>query len=221
MSTFIRGIGSAARRFAVGNSEVQKICLGSTLVYEKPPYDAEIEYLQATGTQYINTGFIPDNTCGMYVRANMVTKYSDEMPVGVRQTSGDTRWWINFSAKIEICWNTYTGYVSPSINNWYEVTNNYLNSRTGTINGTTYRTSYPTLAATFTRSAYVFAANYAGSLSLPFYGKISNVKFSRGTEVAMDLIPVRVGQVGYMYDKVSKQLFGNVGSGSFTLGTDV
>ena len=36
-----------------------------------------------------------------------------------------------------------------------------------------------------------------------------------------DLIPVRVGKVGYMYDKVSGQLFGNAGTGAFVLGPDV
>ena len=33
-------------------------------------------------------------------------------------------------------------------------------------------------------------------------------------------IPVRVGQVGYMYDRVSGQLFGNQGTGNFILGED-
>jgi hypothetical protein len=33
-------------------------------------------------------------------------------------------------------------------------------------------------------------------------------------------IPVRVGTTGYMYDKVSGQLFGNVGTGDFILGAD-
>jgi len=37
----------------------------------------------------------------------------------------------------------------------------------------------------------------------------------------MDLIPVRVGQVGYMYDKISNKLFGNSGTGSFILGPDL
>ena len=37
----------------------------------------------------------------------------------------------------------------------------------------------------------------------------------------MDLIPVRVGTTGYMYDKVSGQLFSNNGTGSFTLGQDI
>ena len=36
----------------------------------------------------------------------------------------------------------------------------------------------------------------------------------------MELIPVRVGQVGYLYDKISGQLFGNQGTGDFVLGPD-
>jgi hypothetical protein len=35
-----------------------------------------------------------------------------------------------------------------------------------------------------------------------------------------DFIPVRKGTTGYMYDKVSGQLFGNSGSGNFILGPD-
>jgi hypothetical protein len=35
-----------------------------------------------------------------------------------------------------------------------------------------------------------------------------------------DFIPVRVGTTGYMYDKVSGQLFGNSGTGEFILGAD-
>ena len=36
-----------------------------------------------------------------------------------------------------------------------------------------------------------------------------------------DMVPVRVGQVGYMYDRVSNTLFGNAGTGDFVLGPDL
>lgn len=35
-----------------------------------------------------------------------------------------------------------------------------------------------------------------------------------------DYIPVRVGQTGYLFDNVSKQLFGNAGTGAFVIGPD-
>lgn len=38
--------------------------------------------------------------------------------------------------------------------------------------------------------------------------------------LVMDLIPVRVGSTGYLYDRVSKQLFGNQGDNVLYLGPD-
>ena len=42
----------------------------------------------------------------------------------------------------------------------------------------------------------------------------------KGNDIILDLIPVRIDTTGYMYDKVSKQLFANTGTGSFVLGPD-
>ena len=50
------------------------------------------------------------------------------------------------------------------------------------------------------------------------FGKI---KITIGNNIKYDLLPVRVGQTGFMYDKISGQLFGNSGSGNFILGNDV
>lgn len=40
-------------------------------------------------------------------------------------------------------------------------------------------------------------------------------------ELMLDMIPVRVGNVGYMYDRISGRLFGNSGTGEFVLGSDI
>ena len=42
---------------------------------------------------------------------------------------------------------------------------------------------------------------------------------SKGVSI-FDFIPVRVGSIGYMYDRVSGQLFGNSGTGAFIIGPD-
>lgn len=39
--------------------------------------------------------------------------------------------------------------------------------------------------------------------------------------LVFDAIPVRKGTVGYLYDRVSKRLFGNAGTGAFSYGSDV
>jgi hypothetical protein len=51
--------------------------------------------------------------------------------------------------------------------------------------------------------------------------RIKSLYIKKGNDTLYDLMPIRIGQVGYMYDKISKQLFGNSGTGSFTLGPDV
>lgn len=51
--------------------------------------------------------------------------------------------------------------------------------------------------------------------------KIYYCKILNNDVLVRDFIPVRIGTVGYLYDKVSKKLFGNVGTGNFILGQDV
>jgi hypothetical protein len=69
---------------------------------------------------------------------------------------------------------------------------------------------------------YLFAFNYNGEGSTwrPAKMKLYSCKITDNGTVVRDFIPVRVGQTGYMYDKVSGQLFGNSGTGSFILGRD-
>ena len=63
----------------------------------------------------------------------------------------------------------------------------------------------------------LFGRNSSGS----FAGKIFAAKITDVDNTLYDLIPVRVGQVGYMYDRVSGQLFGNLGTDDFILGPDI
>ena len=49
--------------------------------------------------------------------------------------------------------------------------------------------------------------------------KFHYLKF-RGRDGLLDIIPVRVGDVGYLYDRVSGQLFGKSGTGAFIVGPD-
>lgn len=46
-------------------------------------------------------------------------------------------------------------------------------------------------------------------------------KYYRDGILIRDFIPVRVGQVGYLFDKISGKLFGNSGTGKFVLGPDI
>ena len=58
----------------------------------------------------------------------------------------------------------------------------------------------------------------------PSYGtsnsRIYSCRIRVGGVIIRDYIPVRKGTVGYLYDRVTGELFGNAGTGDFALGPD-
>ena len=81
----------------------------------------------------------------------------------------------------------------------------------------------PSSTFTSTYDLFIFSENSAGAFQSGWaaYVKLRYFKIWSGSTLVRDYIPVRVGQVGYLYDKVNKTLYGNVGSGSFTYGNDI
>jgi hypothetical protein len=96
------------------------------------------------------------------------------------------------------------------------ITNTTATNRNITVNGSSS-------SADFNRSITDEAPMYiigspagTGSSGNYYYFKIY-----RNDVLVFDGIPVRIGATGYMYDRVSGQLFGNSGTGNFVLGPDV
>ena len=184
------------------------------------PYDAEIEYLESTGMQYIDTGVIPTNKHGFriscYVPRNAGGGSYNDRVIGVH---GTIRWLLSIhdnSKATFFGWND--AYSNLGI---YYDTNvvadlNYLNNRKGIINNVTKIATLPTLGS-IAESAYLFGNRNVEAL---FIGRISSCIITYESEIILNFIPVRKGNVGYMYDKVSGKIFGNSGTSSFVLGPD-
>ena len=191
------------------------------------PDIVEVEYLQSSGTQYIETGIIPDSNTGIYLKASQ-SGNADNYAVGLRNSSGNTRWCIGRSGN-----GWYWGYGSYDSNvtsylskyaNIVECKLNYLNdSKWNAIgdNNTSAELTLPTLSFTPSYNIRLFGSDGVSASYSTYAGKIYAVKISQDSNIVMDLIPVRIGQIGYMYDKVSNKLFGNSGTESFTLGPDI
>lgn len=182
---------------------------GSTL-----PYDAEVEYIESTGTQWIDTG--------INLRQKVV------MSANVSITKSITTNSIIFGAsydnstvpKFQIGINSSNKWLSANTSyySYYEITGG------GTVSLNTKYT--PIVAAKATQASdatiYIFARNNDGGSMLPIDGlRLYGAYITSGGLVVRDFIPVRIGTVGYLYDRVSGSLFGNSGTGSFTLGSDV
>ena len=182
------------------------------------PYDAEIEYLYGNSNQYIETGIIPDADTGMMADIQRVNT-SDTYIFGLRNDSGNTRWCIG--NPLYYGYGGYSG-TSPVIPNAtrIEVCLNYLNDKLFRIPYNGHSVQLPSLSFTPAYNIRLFGSAGRVSTASKWSGYIYAVKVTQGSNIVMDLEPVRVGTTGYMYDRVSGQLFGNAGTGDFVLGND-
>lgn len=198
--------------------------MGNSVIY-RPAYDAEVEFLESTGTQYIDTGIKPDNTYTFDCKVAKIQSNYNCIFWGTRNSGDSTTFneqcYLNANdsgsvtqfAKI-ILFSTSTN--TPE-SNW--------NSGITPIVNTMYELTGMTVVSTMNQMTYpitLFGFNMIGVINTSLgICRIGYWKCYSNGVLVRDMIPVRIGSVGYMYDKVSKQLFANKGTGNFILGNDV
>ena len=185
------------------------------------PYDAEVEYLESTGTQWIDTG--------VYASLSTVVQLCF---LNVAQTgnlifgtynSNDNADYRLFNAAQGLYFDAYGRRLQMdsalNMNIWRELElgNFYVKDlATGEelLRGTTGTDKLPD--ATLTLNHYVNGSTQQNSKN-----RWAHVKIYQNGVPVRDYIPVRKGTVGYLYDPVTGKLFGNAGTGDFVLGPDV
>lgn len=191
------------------------------------PYDSEIEYLESTGTQYIDTGIL----VGEDVRVDCTFElmaYGNTCVFGGRSSNvlNSLAVWAyeaSYKIRFDLIGQDFTG--QPLV---YTITPNlgheYFVSKYGKRNflGGVEQASNSTINYIPSKSCYLFAMNNGGAAS--FIGHLRIKRFS--ISGLRDMIPVRFtnehGIVeGAMYDRVSGGLFRNQGTGSFIIGPDI
>lgn len=221
---------SSALKIMLGTTEASEVYMGSTLLWSRCPYDAELEYLECTGTQYIDLLFKPSTNKVTVQTEVCITNISqDSTIVGtVDENSNVLRFYpIGFSNK-----KFYSCSFSGSWNSSYSLNSSVVTADTFyTVQSTIYDTvTLSVNQSTLTqarsegfnssKSLFLFARN---EVNIGHFAKckMKYLKIYESDVLIMDLIPVRIGQTGYMYDKISRQLFGNSGTGTFVLGNDI
>ena len=175
------------------------------------PYDAEVDGLKGDGTAYIDLGRKGNKETKIYLKFKPVSTGYFGI-AGCRNSNSDS---------ISITLDTQRfGSQSKSTTVSQNVIHEITLDKTGvTLDGTS---SSWTQSSSFTTNKNMRVFNAVSTSISTFNGWIYGFKLWGSDELLMDMIPVRVGTTGYMYDKVSGELFGNAaGSGSFTLGDDV
>ena len=195
------------------------------------PYDAEVEYIESSGTQYFDTGIKMSNDC--YIEIALNSKGSSFNVFGARAGASSKNIMIsvagnNHAYSIDFNNSNYSPYRAIITSNTNPQTKvklvaskevrgiyKYPDNTNIVVNSTL-------CPDVFTCDTNALLLNTSGSpyYSAGFKGQLFYCTIKRNGVSIMELIPVRIGQTGLLYDKVNKKLFGNQGTGSFILGAD-
>lgn len=228
----------------LGSTAIGKAYLGEDLVYDSAggapvvlPYDAEIEYIQTTGTQYINTGIVQQSrnfevSMRFQWTGSIASQFESFFAYmkdgGITPRSG----FHKYQSKWMFGTNTTTTTSSSADGNVHDVlwTSNASTQKEQLfLDGTKIGegTISSTGLSTNTIPFFIGCRNRNGSTDNPASMRIMSLNYKYFSDAAhttlvqeWDFIPVRVGSTGYLYEKISSTLFGNNGTGSFTLGND-
>ena len=186
------------------------------------PY-IELEYLQTTGTQYINTGilessvyefiyeFTPLQISGGNKYGSYLSGTLDNFTIGGYETL--TRAYLRYRGAEK----TTNISLSTSKKNTIKLIDNYF-----TVNGSNL-VSITTSSAVGTGSSNIFICSN-GSKSRITIGKVYGLKLFNNNQVLLShLIPVirKSDNVVCMYDKIRKIFVENAGTGTFIAGPEV
>jgi hypothetical protein len=198
--------------------DLQRISQGGGEVEPPLPYDAEIEYLESTGAQYIDTGY-----------KNWITSVYIYSEVAFTSTSGRqlegavNSFYVGCNAgRVEAMYVTYFGTIQADTKIILEKS---VVKSGNNVSFTIKKDGY---------TGYTRTQAYTGNeitKNIAFFNLIDNTSLGMKCKkyankliidgvLVRDYIPVRVGTTGYMYDRVSRQLFGNAGTGDFIVGPD-
>ena len=180
------------------------------------PYDSRVEYIAGTGTQYINTGITPVfGDTRIVIDCQFTGDYSTtQILVGHGSLSG--QWFGNVSSYYGVGTSSTQKLKTGSSNRLPIIISCTSNKRLDISCGSS--SAYATPSSISVGGSLTLLC---GNSNYFCNARIYACKIYDGSTLVRDLIPVRVGTVGKMYDTVSKTFFSNSGSGSFSYGNDI
>lgn len=213
--------------------DVKRVSIGGSVVWEKsplPPGARWVEYLESTGTQWIDTGYIATEDTRV-----VATLYTTE--------TGNKNWFGGVAEGTQAyAFNSYSSSAIEYIfgnSGWGHyaasgVVGNVFVLDFGKdgvfINGTNVSTPNYTQFPSQTAPIAIFL-RYGGSAYIK--GRVYAFQIYEGSTLVCDFIPVRVGTTGALYDRRgvggmnpdgsprNDGMYFNVGTGAFGYGQDV
>lgn len=216
----------------IGTNPVLKIYRGENIIWQKqqgrlPSQYQEVEYIESTNRQYIDSGVI--GRPNIEVKAKAIFTDSANLSnlglVGSRQASGGTRFYIisiynnrwhlglsgdwisNTLPKKNILYDIHSSFIEGEYILY--VDNNIILSGNANV-----ETTYP---------LYIFGVNNYGNVSRLASAKLYSLEIIQDNTLVRNFIPCyrkADGEIG-LYDIVNNRFYTNSGTGTFIKGEDV
>ena len=181
-----------------------------------------VEYLESTGSQYINTGLdTDDGKTGIKLKA--MFNSLEGFAYGLRkdssysyfssQISGNS-WFIGGANG---SWTNTS--LKPSTNVIYDIQHNYKGSSAFAVNGETVINNLVGVPKT-SLTMFLFGENKNGSIANYLKMRLYGCEMTSGNDVVRHFIPCyrKSDSVAGLYDTVNNVFYTNSGSGSFNVG---
>lgn len=180
----------------------------------------QLEYIESSGTQYINTGFNPKSTSRVVMEFEFL-KNATASPFMSRDSSNATDMFgvFNINGQLRSDFNTtkvfFTAGLSPLQKLLYDQNKNVC-----TIGNETITNANGTFSAP--RPLFLFASNDLGTARFFATGKLYLCRIFDNESLIRDFVPCKNagGAVG-LYDTVEGQFYANAGTGTFTAGPEI
>ena len=182
-----------------------------------------IEYIQSTGTQYINTNYYHNTATTRYEFTIMPISYPNTYHAifGARVTHNGTEAYYLGATSSGSSYGCIGGNkMDPigftlSLNTRYTIT--ATPSSGWTVNGTSYSQPYSS-SVNSSDPCYIFGGNFSGNFSEAFYGRVYSFKIYEGNTLVKNYIPClnSLGVAG-LYEAVSDTFLTNAGTGDFNI----
>lgn len=193
---------------------------------ELPDGYTQVEYLESTGTQYINTRYYPNNLTDVECKFMFNQLASNAVPsvFGVRASNNSVQQFLT-SVSNGVLWianglnNHSILSIRPVINTEYILR---ITPQKAYWNGTEILTMNTSVANCPNLSMFMFGRNTYSGLANKFFGKIYYLKIYEAGVLVRNFIPcINQSNVAGMYDTVNGVFYTNAGTGTFNVGSVV
>ena len=209
-----------------GNSGTGTFLPGPAQV-ELPDGYTQLEYIESTGTQYINTGINPDQDTRAIVDVQIVsTPNADNQILSCRSTETGPFWIIQVNKSTVTTWRTrYANQMYQDFSSNLDVYQRTLidkNKNITTIGDEIKTFNYSQFNIPYPLTIFARLTGNTNVIEAYSIARVYCCKIYRNEILLCDFIPCKnsMGNIG-LYNLVNGQFYGNAGTGIFTAGPEV